>query len=205
MSRPLSLVIAGSLLVLAACGGAGTASQPTTTGPAGGGLATSQPGATSQAAVTAAPVATDGGGTGGGGTGEGGTGGGSADVCALLTSDEVAQATGQANLAAGPIPAANLTDATGGCAYVSAGTIPVINLVLLDPQNTNANPDDMKLLPQTEEIQVSGARAMWMPAAGSVLFVYRGGRVVMIQVLMAANDDIKATAASLAQKVADRM
>ena len=198
MPRRVSIVIAGSLLVLAACGGSAGASQPAA--PSGSG-ASAAPAATDAGSVptdqpgaTAEPGATSGG---------GGIAGG--DACKLLTVDEVMQATGSSNVAAGAIPLANMTDALAGCSFVSGGQIPVLNVILLDPQNTNSNPDDMKLLPGTEEVHVNGARAMWAPAAGQVLFVYKGSKVVMLQVFMPLNDDIKATASSLAQKVADRM
>ncbi|HEX8025061.1 MAG TPA: hypothetical protein VF484_02545 [Candidatus Limnocylindrales bacterium] len=203
MPRPLALVMAGAVLALAACGGSGAASQPAASTSGGGGAASPVAAATDQgggggtpATPTEAPAAT---------TSEGGTGGGSGDACKLLTTDEVAAATGQAGLTAGPIAPATLTDASSGCAFIGGGTIPVVNVIILDPQNTNSNPDDMKLLPGTEEVPVNGARAMWVPAAGQVLFVYKGSTVVMIQVIQTASQDIKGTAASLAQQVAARL
>lgn len=193
MRQRLALLIASSLLLLGACGsGTGATTGATQTATAGGGTPTA-------AAGTEEPEATDGAGaTSGGGTVASG------DACKLLTADEAAQATGQANVQGGPIPLENLTDAVAGCAFVSGGTIPVLNVVLLAP-DVNNNPDDMKLLPQTEEVAISGARAMWVPSAGQVLFIYKNAKVVMIQVMMPLNNDIKATAISVAQKVADRM
>jgi len=196
MSRRTWLAITMSLLLVAACSGSGATSQTAAT--AGAVATTNAPSGTEAASVTQEPVATgQPAGTGGGGAG--------GDACALLTTDEVATATGQANVTAGSIPLTNLTDALGGCAYVGVGTIPIMNLVFLDSQNASSNPDDMKLLPLTEEVHVNGARAMWVPAAGSLLFVYKSNKVVMVQVLLPLNNDIKATAVSVAQKIADRM
>jgi hypothetical protein len=193
--RTLSALFA-TMLLFAGCGGSGSnATQPaqasgggaTAAAPTDGGAATQEPTTTDEPAAT-----------GGGGVG-------SEDACRLVTTDEAAAATGMGSVSAGAIPLANLTDAIAGCAYVSGGQIPVLNLIYLDTQVANNKPDDLKLLPGTEEIQVNGARAMWVPGAGQVVFVYKNNKIVMIQVMMPLNNDVKATASSLAQKVADRM
>src|SRR5262249_44703096 len=112
--------------------------------------------------------------------------------------------TGTTNVTSDPIPAENLTDAISGCAWVAGGTIPVLNCVYL-ASGVNTDPDTLKVLPQSEEVTVNGARAIWAPAAGQGRFAFKGDKVVMVQVFMPLNNDIKATATSLAQKVADRM
>jgi len=188
--RPL-IALAAMFLLVAACGGsAGTAGagQPSAGGATAGAAATTDQGAQS----TEQPAAT----TGGGGAG-------TTDACKLLTVDEVSTATGQPNITAQVIPSAN-TDAASGCAFVSCGAIPVLNILILG-SNTNTNPDDMLKLPLTEEVHVNGARAMFAPSAGNVFFIYKGSTVVTLQVLMPVNNDIKGTGTSLLQKIADRM
>jgi hypothetical protein len=186
--RFLLAMIATSLLV-AACGGSSSSSAPAATG---GTPTAGTP--TEVASATEEASASDG---GGGGVANG-------DACKLLTAAEVSQATGQANVVGGDIPGENMTDAISGCAFVSGGLVPVMNVIILGG-DTNKNPDDMKLLPLTEEVTLSGARAMYVPASGSVLFIYKNNKVVMVQVLMPKDNDIKATAVSVAQKIADRM
>jgi hypothetical protein len=197
VSRRLTLVIAGALLVLAACGSSGSA---TPTAAAGGGsspaLATTDQGG----ATTPEPATTD-------DTGAATpppNGGGSLDACKLLTADEVASATGLANVTAGEIPLANLTDAEAGCAYVSGGTVPAMNLIYL-ASGVNSDPNTLKLLPGSEDVPLNGATAVWAPGAGQVMMIFKSGKVVMVQDLTPLNDDIKATDVSVAQKIADRM
>jgi hypothetical protein len=188
-SRLSSTVLGGMLIAaLAACGGAGGGTAAPTVG---------GPGSTDAAATSEASEDT-------GAATQGPGGGGSLDACALLTNDEVAAATGLQNVVGGGIPAANLTDAISGCAWVSGGTIPAVNVIYL--QHDASDPEAVKLLPETEEISVGGgAKAFWVPGAGLVALVYKGDKIVMIQVLMPLNNDVKATASGLAQKVAGRM
>src|SRR5262249_47041371 len=131
-------------------------------------------------------------------------GGAPGDACKLVTNDEAAAATGTANVTSGPIPLENMTDAVAGCAYVSGGTVPVLNVIYLkqDAMDTTA----VKGLPGTVQINVGGgAQAYWVPGAGLVAFVYKNGKIVMIQVMMPLNNDVQATASGLAPKIADRM
>jgi len=198
MSRRLTLVIAGSLLALAACGTSGSA---TPTAAAGGGGSTPAPATTDQGgATTPAPAATD----SSGAATPPPNAGGSLDACKLLTTDEVAAATGLGNITAGEIPLANLTDAEAGCAYVSGGQVPAMNLIYL-ASGVNSDPNTLKLLPGSEDVPLNGATAVWAPGAGQVMMIFKSGKVVMVQTLMPLNDDIKATDASVAQKIADRM
>ena len=198
MPRRTLIAIAGCLLVLAACGSSAGASQPAATSGTGGTTPTAAATDQGGGATTPAPAATDQPGattSGGGNVG---------DACKLLTNDEAAAATGMTNVTSGPIPAENLTDAISGCAWVSGGTIPVVNCIYL-ASGVNTDPNTLKILPESVEVSVNGARAIWAPAAGQVLFVFKSDKVVMIQVLMPLNNDIQSTATALAQKVADRM
>jgi hypothetical protein len=177
-----SLIAPVSLaLLLAACGGGSpTAAPGGTTGPG---------------APTSGPAATT--------TGGGGGGGGSADACALATADEVEAATGYGDVVAQPIPD-DQTDAVSACGYVSQGALPAATIMILDPENTNADPAGFLALPGSEEVAVSGARAVYAPAAGYLTFVVKNGRVASIQVTP-SDGDFKGTAQKLVQKVADRL
>ena len=199
MSRRPLIAIAGCLLVLAACGSSAGASQPAATAGTGGTTPTAAATDQGGGGTTPAPAATD-----QPAATQGGGGGNVGDACKLLTNDEAAAATGMTNVTSGPIPAENLTDAISGCAWVSGGTIPVVNCIYL-ASGVNTDPNTLKILPESVEVSVNGARAIWAPAAGQVLFVFKSDKVVMIQVLMPLNNDIQSTATALAQKVADRM
>jgi hypothetical protein len=181
-----SLVVLGLVLSLTmiACGGSSTATQP------GGNDATPAAQANTETATEAPPQ--DG-------------GGGSADACALLTVDEVADATGQPGIAAEPV-AEGETDALSACGFVSNGVLPVVITTILDPANTNTDASSYLLLPGSVEVPVNGARAIWMPGAGYVMAVVKGETVATFQVAMPAEgEDFQVTATKLVQKVADRL
>lgn len=178
LQRPL-IAFASFALLLAACGGGGpTAAPGATTGPV---------------PPTSGPAAT---------TGSGG-GGGTADACALLTTDEVAEATGYPSIVAQPVPDAD-TDAVSACGFVSQGAFPAATLSILDPENTNTDPAGYLALPGSEELSVSGARAIFSPAAGYITFVIKNGKVATIQITPSAGE-FKDAAEKVVQKVADRL
>jgi hypothetical protein len=61
-------------------------------------------------------------------------------------------------------------------------------------------------LPGSVEVPVNGARAVFVPAAGYVMFVVKGNTVATIQATMPAEgEDFQAAATKLVQKVADRI
>ena len=189
----LSVAVLGSVL-LAACGGSGAptsgagASAPGATTSGGGGA-----GATDAAAATDAAGATQGSG-----------GGGAGDACKLLTTDEVAQATGQTNLTSGP-SAPGAFDGQSQCAFVALGTTPVMLVTILGP-DSNTDPASYKSLAGTVEVSVNGAQALWAPGLGNTLLVFKNGKVVVATVLAPATgvDPLNA-AKQVLQKLADRM
>ena len=187
----LSLVLG---LTLVACGGSSTATE--------GGGTTSEGGATVGNHATPTVEANTGTDTE---APPQAAGGGTADACALLTTDEVADATGQPGIEAQPVADGD-TDALSACGFVSNGVIPVVITTILDPANTNTDASSYLGLPGSVEVPVNGARAIFMPAAGYVMAVVKGSTVVTMQVAMPAEgEDFQATAMKLVQKVADRM
>lgn len=188
----LSLVLS---LTLVACGGSSTATEV-------GGPTSDTGGAT--VGNDATPAAQGNGGTDTAALPQAG-GGGTADACALLTVDEVADATGQPGIEAQPVAKGD-TDALSACGFVSNGISPVVITTILDPANTNTDASSYLALPGSVEVPVNGARAIFMPAAGYVMAVVKGSTVVTFQVTMpATGEDFQATATKLVQKVADRM
>jgi len=191
----LLAILAATTVLLAACGGGasptsalgGTSASETTAGET---TSTESTENETEGETTAAET-TDGGAPG------------SADACGLLTADEVAEATGYDNIEAQPVPDAN-TGALSGCGFVSNGAFPAAILAILDPANTNTDPTGYLALPGSEEVQVSGARAIWMPGAGYVMIVIKGGRVASIQATP-KEGDFDDAARKLVQKVADRL
>jgi hypothetical protein len=115
----------------------------------------------------------------------------------------VEAATGYGDVVAQAIPD-DQTDAVSACGFVSQGAISAAILMILDPENTNADPAGFLALPGSEEVAVSGARAVYAPAAGYLTFVIKNGRVASIQVTP-SDGDFKGTAQKLVQKVADRL
>src|SRR5262245_15869498 len=202
MGQRTVLAFVGTLLLVAACGGTGSGAGPTSAANPTPGSANT---AGSGSETTPAPQPTDAAEATSGGGGGGGGGGSLAPdaACKLVTTDEASTATGQPNVTAGPIPLDNMTDALAGCAFVSNGQFSLLNVIYIDTAKTD--PNGVGFLPGSEKIAVNGATAWWAPAAGYVVFVYKNDKIVMIQVLMPLNDDIKATASGLVQKVADRM
>ncbi len=186
--RMLSTLVATGLLI-AACGG----STPTTApGQTAAGGPTSGPATDGAPAATDGPAATPGGGSG---TGQ---------ACDLLTTEEVEAATGRPDIEAQPVGAAE-TDASSACAFVSAGVLPAVIVSILDPANTNTDPSGYLSLPGSVEVAVSGARAVYAPAAGFVMLVFKGSTVATIQIAAPKDDDFQKTGEALAQKVADRL
>ena len=192
-ARPL-LVVLSLALSLIACGGSSTATRggaPTsdTGGPA---VSDSAPAVQAETgSATEAPAQAG--------------GAGSADACALLTTDEVADATGQPGIEAQPV-ADNETDALSACGFVSNGVLPVVITTILDPENTNTDASSYLQLPGSVEVPVNGARAIFVPAAGYVMAVVKGSTVATLQVAMPAEgEDFQVAATKLVQKVADRL
>ena len=190
--RAIALLL-GAGLVLAACGGGAATSVPAQTA-AGGETTAPAPAETTDggAVETEAPAAT----TTGGGTG-------TAEACELLTVDEVQQATGFANIEAQPLSDAE-TEALSVCGFVSNGTFPAATVSILDPENTNTDPAGYLQLPGSEEVPVNGARAVFVPAAGNMLFVIKNGRVAGVLIVPQQGELIDAVKA-VVQKVADRL
>lgn len=183
------------LLIVAACGGASPTSAPDANGSPG------VPAATSGAEPTAPPDTepTD----GGGGPGDGG-GTFTGSACDLLTVAEVEGATGQAGVAA-QLTSEGSFDGQSQCAFVSNGVLPVV-IVTVTGSATNTDPAGYLLLPESERLAVTGADAIWMPAAGFVATVIKNGLVVAAGPIVPADGvEVKEVAAALAQKIADRM
>ena len=125
-------------------------------------------------------------------------------ACDLLTAAEAEAATGQQNVAAQPVAASD-TDAAAACGYVAGGLVTVMIVTILGPE-TDRDPASYHSLPGTADIAVGGAKAVYVPAAGQVLFVFKGTTAVAVQfVTSAPGDDGEATARKLVQKVADRI
>lgn len=182
------LLPVGIALLVAACGSATPTTAPgETPGPGQTTAATNVP-----PGETQAPVATP-----------GGPGPGTADACALLTADEVTEASGFTDIDPQPV-ADEDTDAISACGYVSQGAFPAAILTILDPENTNTDPAGYLALPGSEEVSVSGARAVWVPAAGNVMFVIKGGTVATI-LISPTEGEFKDAALKVVQKVADRL
>ena len=194
--KRLLILLAAAALALAGCGSGAASNAPAQTS---GGVET--PGSTVDAGPTddpgpgeptdAPPATTSGGGPS------------SSRACDLLTADEVEQATGFPDIKAEAI-GADATDALSGCAYLSGSTFPAAIVSILDPENTNTDPAGYLALPGSEEVAVSGARAVWVPAAGNVMFLIKGGTVVTLQITP-QEGEFKDAAQAIVQKVADRL
>ena len=186
-------ILVGSGLVLAACGGGSPTAAPGQTTSIGettattSALETSSATETTQAETTASTTA----------------GGGSADACKLLTAEEVQQVTGYPDITVQPV-AEGETDAESSCAFVSSGVFPAAILSILDPANTNTDISGYLALPLSEEVAVSGAKAVFAPAAGNVLFVIKGDTVASVLITAQQGEAIDA-AKAVVQRVADRL
>jgi hypothetical protein len=189
--RRLSISIAGLVLIVAACGGSGT---PTTSGAAAG---ATQPGSNpTQAAPgdTTAPTqaATT------------TTGGGTASACDLLTIAEVSAATGQAQVTT-QVTAPGNFDGQSQCAFIANGVLPVAVVTVLGA-NTNMDPTSYLALTGTVTVAVNGAQAVFMPAAGNVMIVFKNNKAVSVQIGASATEgDLLGAAKALVQHLADRM
>jgi hypothetical protein len=183
--KPLLTLIGAAALFVAACGGtpSGATSGSGSATPTAGGATPTAGEATSTTKVTT----------------------GSAKACDLLTADEVMAATQQTSVTASVVAATN-TAGLSACGYVANGTTPVVILTILDPTNTNTDPAGYLQLPGSVEVPVNGARAIFVPAIGGVMFVFKGSTVATIQVTAPApGDDQQKTATKLLQHVADRL
>ncbi len=191
--RMLAFLVVATVL-LAACGGGASptsGSGQTTGSETTSGATTNGETTANETTETTAAETTPGGDTG------------NADACALLTPDEVTAATGYTSVEAQPVPAAD-TDAVSACGFVSQGAFPAVVVTILDPANTNTDPAGYLALPGSEEVQVAGARAVWVPAAGNVMFILKGGTVATI-LAVPQTGELKDAAVKLMQKVVDRL
>jgi hypothetical protein len=189
MRERVLVILIGATALLAACGGGTT---PTSApGQTTGSETTSGETTTTATTDTTSAETTSGGPQG------------SADACSLLTPGEITQATEHTNIVAQPVPDAD-TDAVSACGFVSEGAFPAVVLTILDPENTNTDPAGYLALPGSEEVQISGARAVWVPAAGNVMFIIKDGRVATI-LATAKTGEFKDAAMKLMQLVADRL
>ena len=194
MRERVLVFLVGATVLLAACGSGTTPTSgpgQTTGSEATSGQTTTDATTETTAAETTAAETTSGGAQG------------SADACALLTPGEITEATGHANIVAQPVPDAD-TDAVSACGFVSEGAFPAVVVTILDPENTNTDPAGYLALPGSEEVQISGARAIWVPAAGNVMFIIKDGTVATILAAPQAGE-FKDAAMKLMQKVADRL
>jgi hypothetical protein len=190
--RRLCISIAGLVLTVSACGGSGS---PTT---GAGAAAATQPGSNptqvapaDTIAPTEAAAATT-------------TGGGTTSACDLLTVDEVMAATGQAQVTT-QVTAPGDFDGQSQCAFIANGVLPVAVVTVLGA-NTNMDPASYHALAGTVDVAVNGAQAVFMPAAGNVLIVFKNNKAVAVQLGASATEgDFLAAAKALVQKLADRM
>ena len=190
MSRLFLRALAIALIV-AACGG-GAASAP---------AQTSGTGATNSA-PTDVPAETEAGGVetqppGGGGSG-------AADACTLLSAQDASAATGQANVVAQATAAGNF-EGLSQCAYISNGVLPVVIVTRLGP-DTNMDPATYHALPGTVDVAVNGAKAVFVPASGGLLFIFKNNAAVAVLVGAAPpGEDQLTVAKKLVQGIADRL
>ncbi|HEY8868221.1 MAG TPA: hypothetical protein VIM30_02380 [Candidatus Limnocylindrales bacterium] len=185
--------LVGVAVIVSACASAGTA----TSGPTGA-AAPTQAAIASQGAAPTTAGATQPAGPAGAGTSSG-------KACDLLTGDEVGAATSQTGVTAQPLASDN-TEGASGCGYVAGASASIAIVLILDPANTNTDPAGYLQLPGSADVPVTGAKAVFVPAAGNVTFVIKGSNVVTIQVLAPApGEDYQKTEAKLVQKIADRM
>jgi hypothetical protein len=185
--RRLWISIAGLVLTVAACGGSGSATAGATQ--PGSNPTQAAPGDT--AAATEAVVATT-------------TGGGTAAACDLLTIDEVKAATGQSQITT-QVTAAGSFEGQSQCAFIANGVLPVAVVTVLGA-DTNMDPSSYLALTGTVDVPVNGAKAVFMPAAGNVLIVFKNNRAVSVQIGASATEgDLLGAAKALVQKLADRM
>jgi hypothetical protein len=87
---------------------------------------------------------------------------------------------------------------------VSGGAFPAATTTILDPENTNTDPAGYMALPGSKEIPVSGARAVFVPAAGNITFIFKGSVVATVQITP-TQGDFETAAEAVAQMVADRI
>jgi hypothetical protein len=178
--RRLWISIAGLVLTVAACGGSGTATSGATAAGA------TQPGSNP---TQVAPAT---------------TGGGTAAACDLLTIDEVKAATGQSQITT-QVTAAGSFEGQSQCAFIANGALPVAVVTVLGA-DTNMDPSSYLALTGTVTVAVNGAQAVFMPAAGNVLIVFKNNRAVSVQIGASATEgDLLGAAKALVQKLADRM
>jgi hypothetical protein len=182
-------------VIVSACASAGTS----TSGPTGAAVPTQAAIASQGAAPTTAGATQPAGPTTAGG------GASSGKACDLLTAEEVGAATGQTGVTAQPVASDN-TEGASACAYVVGGAASIAIVTILDPANTNTDPAGYLQLPGSVDVPVNGAKAVFVLAVGGVTFVFKGSKVVTIQVVTPApGEDFQKTEAKLIQKIADRL
>lgn len=186
-------ILVGATLLLAACGGGSPTAAPGQSTVSQTSAAETTQGETTTGETTAAETTET---TSGGG-------GGNADACALLTVDEVAGVTEFGNITTQPVHDGD-TDALSACGFMSEGAFPAAILSILDPQNTSTDISGYLALPGSEEIPVSGAKAVFVPASGNMLFVIKGDKVAGVLITPQQGEAIDA-AKAVVQKVADRL
>jgi len=185
--RRLWISIAGLVLTVAACGGSSTpttgATQPVSNPTQGAPADTTAP--TEAAAATT-------------------TGGGTAAACDLLAVDEVKAASGQSQITT-QVTGAGSFEGQSQCAFIANGALPVAIVTVLGA-DTNMDPSSYLALPGTVDVPVNGAKAVFMPAAGNVLIVFKNNRAVSVTVGASATEgDLLGAAKAYVQKLADRM
>jgi hypothetical protein len=189
------------LLLVAACGGSGSAAPGSSNGasaPGGTDAAqASQPDGGEPTDSAAQPTDDNSnGGSNGSFTGS---------ACDLLTTSEVEAASGQPNITTAETKKGDF-DGQAQCGYTSNGLVPVAILTILNA-NADVDPDAMLLLPQTKVLNVNGAKAYWVPAAGFMAFVFKHGLIASLAAIgpSSAISDASVMAQALVQPLADRM
>ncbi|HEY2916771.1 MAG TPA: hypothetical protein VGI98_06110 [Candidatus Limnocylindrales bacterium] len=188
------------LLLVAACGGSGSAAPGSSNAGAGpGGTSAAQASQPSGGEPTdSAAQPTD-------DTGTGSNGSFTGSACDLLTTAEVETASGRPNITTAETKAGDF-DGQAQCGYTSNGLVPVAIVTVLNA-NADVEPDAMLTMPQSKLLTVNGAKAYWVPAAGFEAFVVKHGLIVAIAAIGPGDaiSDASVMAQALVQPLADRM
>lgn len=194
--------LVGAALVVGACGGAAATTVPGETTGGGQTTATGSSGDATSSETTATETTSEASETTAQTTQGGATGSNAA--CELVSSADVEAVsilTGLATSAAAP----GETDALSTCAWLSNNTTPAAIISILDPTNTNTDPAAYVSLPGSVDVSIPGVKAVWVPAAGNVLFVIKGDRVATVMVIAPKNDDAQGMSTELGKKVGERL